>query len=72
MTGEEAVAAVDKFLDGATLAALHSVNIIHGKGTGALRRRIAEFLKGDPRVLSFRLGEWNEGGFGATIVELRT
>jgi len=72
VTGEEAVAAVDKFLDGATLAALHSVNIIHGKGTGALRRRIAEFLKGDPRVLSFRLGEWNEGGSGATIVELRT
>jgi DNA mismatch repair protein MutS2 len=71
MTGEEALAAVDRFLDGATLAALHSVNIIHGKGTGVLRRRITEFLQGDPRVSSFRLGEWNEGGTGATIVELR-
>jgi DNA mismatch repair protein MutS2 len=70
MTGDEAVAAVDKFLDGATLAALHSVNIIHGKGTGALRKRISDFLKGDPRVRSFRLGEWNEGGSGATIVDL--
>lgn len=71
MTGEEAVAAVDKFLDGVTLAALPSVNIIHGKGTGALRRRITGFLKGDPRVKSFRLGEWNEGGSGATIVQLQ-
>jgi DNA mismatch repair protein MutS2 len=71
MTAEEAVAAVDKFLDGATLSGLPSVNIIHGKGTGILRRRVAAFLQGDPRVKSFRLGEWNEGGSGATVVYLQ-
>jgi len=71
LTGQEAIAAVDKFLDEATLTALHSVDLIHGKGTGALRRRITEFLKDDPRVKSFRLGEWNEGGSGVTVVFLQ-
>jgi DNA mismatch repair protein MutS2 len=71
MTGQEAIIAVDKFLDQATLAALHSVNIIYGKGTGALRKRVTEFLRSDPRVKSFRLGDWNEGGTGATIVQLK-
>ncbi|MGA9118731.1 MAG: endonuclease MutS2 [Bacteroidota bacterium] len=71
MTGEEAVPQVDKFLDTAILAGLHRVDIIHGKGTGALRKRVTEFLSQHPRVASYRLGEWNEGGTGATVVELR-
>jgi len=71
MTGQEAIAVVDRFLDQATLAGLHSVNIIHGKGTGALRKRVTEFLNRDPRVKSCRLAEWNEGGSGATIADLR-
>ena len=70
MTGDEAIPLVDKFLDTAILAGLRRVDIIHGKGTGALRKRITEFLSGHPRVQAFRLGEWNEGGTGATVVEL--
>jgi DNA mismatch repair protein MutS2 len=70
MTGDEAVQVVDKLLDSAILGGLHRVDIIHGKGTGALRKRVSEFLSGHPRVRSFRLGEWNEGGSGATVVEL--
>jgi DNA mismatch repair protein MutS2 len=70
MTGEEALPRVDKFLDTAILAGLHRVDIIHGKGTGALRKQVTEFLSHHPRVARYRLGEWNEGGTGATIVEL--
>jgi len=70
LNGDEAVDAVDRLLDSAILAGLHRVDVIHGKGTGVLRKRISEFLTGDKRVKSFRLGEWNEGGGGATIVEL--
>ncbi|MCZ6777231.1 MAG: endonuclease MutS2 [Ignavibacteria bacterium] len=70
MTGEEALPLVDKFLDNAMLAGIHRVDIIHGKGTGALRKKVADFLSHHPRVKSFRLGEWNEGGTGATVVEL--
>jgi DNA mismatch repair protein MutS2 len=71
MLGDEAIAAVDKFLDEAFVAGLHRVDIIHGKGTGALRKKINEFLKTHPHVKSQRLGEWNEGSTGVTVVELR-
>ncbi|MEP7382554.1 MAG: endonuclease MutS2 [Gemmatimonadota bacterium] len=57
-------------LDAAIRADLKSVRIIHGKGTGALRERVAEMLRKDTRVRSFRLGLWNEGGSGVTIAEL--
>ncbi|MBI3788272.1 MAG: Smr/MutS family protein, partial [Ignavibacteriales bacterium] len=70
LLGEEAVSTVQHFLDNAVVAGLHRVDIIHGKGTGALRKRIAEFLKTYPHIKSFRLGEWNEGGTGVTVVEL--
>jgi len=70
MTGEEAIPVVDKLIDQATLAGLHRIDLIHGKGTGALRKKITDFLSHHPRVRSFRLGEWNEGGTGATVVEL--
>ncbi len=69
MLGDEAVTAVERFLDNAYVAGLHRVDIIHGKGTGALRKRITEFLKTYPHVKAFRLGEWNEGGVGVTVVE---
>lgn len=68
--GDEAVEIVDKFLDDATLAGLHRIDIIHGHGTGALRKRIQEFLQHDPRVKSHRFGERYEGGAGVTIVEV--
>ena len=71
MNGEEALPLVDKFIDTAMLAGLQRIDIIHGKGTGALRKKVTEFLSSHPRVKSFRLGEWNEGGTGATVVELK-
>jgi DNA mismatch repair protein MutS2 len=70
MTGEEALPLIDKFIDDAILAGLNRVDVIHGKGTGALRKKVAGFLASHPRVKGFRLGEWNEGGTGATVVEL--
>lgn len=68
--GDDAVATVDKFLDDAVLAGLHRVDIIHGKGTGALKKKIGLFLEKDTRVKSVRMGEWNEGGAGVTVVEM--
>jgi DNA mismatch repair protein MutS2 len=70
MYGDEAISAVEKFISDALVTGLHRVDIIHGKGTGALRKRITEFLKTNSAIKSFRLGEWNEGGAGVTVVEL--
>ncbi len=69
-TTDEAVDAVDKFLDEASMASLVQVRIIHGHGTGALRRAIAEMLKGHPHVARFIAAPQDQGGSGATIVEL--
>jgi DNA mismatch repair protein MutS2 len=68
--GDEAIEQIDRFLDSAILSGLSRVDIIHGKGSGALRKRVAEYLKKNPHIKSFRLGEWNEGGGGVTVVEL--
>jgi DNA mismatch repair protein MutS2 len=57
-------------VDSAIRADLKELRIIHGKGTGALRDRVAEILRADPRITRFRLGAWNEGGAGVTVVEL--
>jgi DNA mismatch repair protein MutS2 len=57
-------------LDNAVRADLRSLRIIHGKGTGALRERVTELLRKDTRARSFRMGLWNEGGAGVTVVEL--
>ncbi len=57
-------------LDAAIRADLGSLRIIHGKGTGALRDRVAEMLRKDRRVKHFRLGAWNEGGAGVTVADL--
>lgn len=62
--------AVLQAIDAAVRADLRAITVVHGKGTGALRERVAQLLKGDRRVRTFRLGLWNEGGAGATIVEL--
>jgi DNA mismatch repair protein MutS2 len=70
LAGDEAISLVQNFLDNAYAAGLHRVDIIHGKGSGALRKRINEFVKTYPHVKSFKLGEWNEGGAGVTVVEL--
>jgi DNA mismatch repair protein MutS2 len=56
-------------IDAAVRADLKALRIVHGKGTGALRERVAEMLQKDVRVRTFRLGAWNEGGAGVTIAE---
>ncbi|MDB4869137.1 MAG: MutS2 protein [Gemmatimonadales bacterium] len=58
-------------VDAAVRADLKSIRIIHGKGTGALRERVTEMLSKESRVTAFRLGAWNEGGAGVTVVELK-
>ncbi len=70
-TADEAVDAVDKFLDEASLGSVPQVRIIHGHGTGTLRKAIAEMLKGHPHVERFAAAPQEQGGSGATIVELR-
>jgi DNA mismatch repair protein MutS2 len=70
-TTDEAVDAVDKFLDAASLASLSQVRIIHGHGTGALRRAIGDLLKGHPHVARALTAPSDQGGAGATLVELR-
>ncbi len=62
---------IDRFLDTALLDHLHSVSIIHGKGTGALRAGVHQFLRTHPLVKSFRLGAYGEGDSGITVVELK-
>jgi len=58
-------------VDAAIRADLKTLRIIHGKGTGALRERVTEMLRKESRVTGFRLGAWNEGGAGVTVVELK-
>lgn len=70
-TVDEAVAELDKYLDDASLAHLSSVRVVHGKGTGALRTGIHNYLKRQKRVKSYRLGAFGEGDAGVTIVELK-
>ncbi len=71
MNTEEAILAVDMFLDGAAINKLHEVNIIHGKGTGVLRAGVQKHLKAHPAVEEFRLGRYGEGEDGVTVVTLK-
>ena len=71
MDSEEAWYNVDKYLDEAYLGGLKEVSIIHGKGTGVLRKSITDMLKSHPHVKTFRLGAYGEGGNGVTVVELK-
>lgn len=68
---EEAIDAIDKYLDEAMLAGLHQVRIIHGLGTGALRRGVQEYLRNHRAVKSIRLGVHGEGGAGVTVIDLQ-
>ena len=70
-TGDEAWFMVDKYLDTANLAGFHTVRLIHGKGTGALRVALWKYLKADRRIASFRIGQYGEGDGGVTVVELK-
>jgi DNA mismatch repair protein MutS2 len=70
-TVDEATQELETYLDRAFLAGLPRVRIIHGHGAGILRRGVREFLKGHPHVATFTEPPQNEGGQGATLVELR-
>jgi DNA mismatch repair protein MutS2 len=71
LTVDEALPQVDRFLDQSALAESRRVRVIHGFGKGKLRQAVAGLLDGHPHVAAFRLGQGDEGGAGATIVELK-
>ena len=68
---DEAIENVDKYLDDASIAGLGEVTLIHGKGTGALRAGLHQYLKHNPHAKSYRLGKLGEGEAGVTVVELK-
>ena len=70
-TTDEAITELDKYLDDAYMAHLPSVRIVHGKGTGALRKAVHQYLRRQKHVKSFRLGEFGEGDAGVTIVTFK-
>ncbi len=70
-TVDEALSELDKYLDDAYLAHLPSVRIVHGKGTGALRKAVQGYLRKSRVIKSFRLGEFGEGDAGVTIAEFK-
>ena len=67
---EEALYRLDQYLYDAFMAGLSSVRIVHGKGTGKLRHAVHESLARHPLVKSYRLGDYGEGGYGVTMVEV--
>lgn len=70
-TVDEALSELDKYLDDAYLAHLSSVRIVHGKGTGALRKAVQNYLRKNKTIKSFRQGEFGEGDAGVTIAEFK-
>lgn len=70
LTAEEALWRLDQYLYDAFMAGLPSVRIVHGKGTGKLRRAVHDSLARHPLVKCYRLGDHGEGDYGVTIVEL--
>jgi DNA mismatch repair protein MutS2 len=70
LTVDDALWRLDRYLNDAFMAGLSSVRIVHGKGTGKLRHAVHETLTRHPLVKSYRLGDYGEGDYGVTIVEL--
>lgn len=71
LIGDDAIFVIDKFLDDAVVCGLETVRIIHGKGTGALRKALWDYFKRDSRIKSYRLGTFGEGDAGVTVVTLK-
>ena len=72
MTVDEGLMELDRYIDGAVLSGIPSVTIIHGKGTGALRKAVHGFLKNNKNIITFRLGVYGEGEAGVTIAEIKS
>ena len=70
LTVDEALLKLDKYLNDAFMAGFSCVRVVHGKGTGTLRRIVQQELSHHPLVKSYRLGNYGEGGGGVTVVEL--
>ncbi len=71
MDSEEGRSALEKYIDDAAMAGLHTVTIIHGKGTGVMRAMVHDYLRGCKCVIEYRLGRYGEGETGVTVVEIR-
>jgi len=71
MTVDEALHRIDKYLDDAFLAGQKKVRLVHGKGTGTLRRAVHDYLTTHPQIADFRLADRSEGGYGVTVVSLK-
>ena len=71
MTVSEAESVLGKFIDDAVFTGLSKILLIHGKGTGALRQGLQEYLKQHRSVLTYTFADISEGGTGATVVELK-
>src|SRR5712692_3847355 len=71
MRAEQAMEALDTYIDDACMAGISPVRVVHGKGTGALKKVVWDYLQGHSHVGSFRLGEEGEGGGGVTVVQLK-
>lgn len=71
MTGDEALSALDKYIDDAYMAHLPKVRIVHGKGTGVLRNIVQNYLRKHPQIKSYHLAEYGEGDAGVTIAEFK-
>ncbi|MBE6662989.1 MAG: endonuclease MutS2 [Ruminococcaceae bacterium] len=68
---EDAWIEIDKYIDEAILLGVNSVTIVHGKGTGALRKGLWEFFRTDSRIKKYRNGDYGEGDFGVTVLEIK-
>lgn len=71
MTAQEGVMELEKYIDDAVMTGLSTLRIVHGKGSGVLRKAVHEHLRRNKAVKSYRIGEYGEGDFGVTIVELK-
>jgi len=70
-TIDEAIYEIEQYIDKVILSGLHEVSLIHGKGTGALRAGVQDYVKHHPRIASSRYGAANEGGIGVTVITVR-
>jgi DNA mismatch repair protein MutS2 len=68
---DEGILELDRFIDDAVMTNVDRITVIHGKGTGAMRQAVHNFLRSHPSVKSYRLGVYGEGENGVTIVELK-